>query len=101
MPAGLMMVRAVLHDAADHDAFDHWYRTEHLPDALVAFGADRAWRCWDVADPKVHFAFYEFADAETARQMEGSPELKALVAEFDRAWGNRVSRKREYMAMAE
>ena len=36
MPACLV-VRAVVADPADRADFDHWYRTEHLPDALRAF----------------------------------------------------------------
>ena len=34
-----LVVRAVVADPEDRAAFDHWYRTEHLPDALKAFNA--------------------------------------------------------------
>ena len=34
-----LVVRAVVADPADRAAFDHWYRTEHLPDAMKAFKA--------------------------------------------------------------
>ena len=40
-----LVVRAVVAEADRRD-FDHWYRTEHLPDALQAFAAIRAWRGW-------------------------------------------------------
>ena len=42
-----LVVRAVVADPTDRAAFDHWYRTEHLPDALKAFKAQR--RCADGA----------------------------------------------------
>ncbi len=39
MGTALLMVRAELADAADRPAFDRWYETEHLPDALKVFQA--------------------------------------------------------------
>ena len=89
------MVRAVVADAADRPGFDRWYETEHLPDAVARFGARRGWRCWSRIDPSVHYAFYEFADLARAQAVLDSPELRALVAEFDRAWGARVTRTRD------
>lgn len=100
MAKGYLMVRATLRDAADHDAFDRWYEREHLPDAKRGFGADRAWRCWSRTDPAVHIAFYEFADAAATEALPTAPALLALVAEFDRVWGSRVSRTREYLELA-
>src|SRR5215210_1636010 len=78
-----LMVRAVVVEAADRPGFDRWYEAEHLPDAVARFGAERGWRCWSRTDPAVHYAFYEFADADRARSVLDSPELRALVAEFD------------------
>ena len=101
MPGACLMVRAVLADAADRDAFDRWYREEHLPEAAAAFAARRAWRCWSLTDPQVHYAFYELASAAQAQALEGSAPLAALVAEFDRHWAGRVSRTREVMALME
>jgi hypothetical protein len=40
-----LMVQAVLAEAADRPRFDRWYETEHLPDAVARFGAQRDWRC--------------------------------------------------------
>jgi hypothetical protein len=94
------MVRAVVADAADRPAFDRWYEKEHLPDAVKAFGATRGWRCWSRTDPAVHYAFYEFADLAQAEAIPGSPVLRALVAEFDRAWGARVTRSRDILELA-
>jgi hypothetical protein len=62
MPAAYFVVRATVTDAAKRDAFDAWYRAEHLPDAVKAFGAKKAWRFWSVSDPALHQASYEFAD---------------------------------------
>ena len=34
MAGAWLVVRATVADAADRARFDHWYRTEHLPDAV-------------------------------------------------------------------
>ena len=91
------MVRAVLAEAADRPRFDRWYETEHLPDAVARFGARRGWRCWSRTDPSVHYAFYQFPDLARAQAVLDSPELQALVAEFDRVWGARVMRTRDIL----
>ncbi|MDA0662922.1 MAG: hypothetical protein O3B08_08810 [Proteobacteria bacterium] len=89
-----LIVRAEVPEA-DRDAFDHWYETEHLPDAKKAFKALGAWRGWSTIDPLSHFAFYEFPDLEAASAVSGSDEIKALIAEFDRVWQGRVTRTRD------
>jgi hypothetical protein len=94
------VVRAVVTDPADRPGFDRWYQDEHLPEAIAAFGALRAWRCWSRTDPAVHYAFYEFADLARAEAIPGSPKLPALVAEFDRVWGTRIARTREVLEIA-
>jgi hypothetical protein len=48
----------------------------------------------------VHFAVYEFPSAEEAEAALDSREFVALVAEFDRVWGSRVSRTREIFETA-
>jgi hypothetical protein len=95
-----LMVRAVVADPADRPPFDRWYEAEHLPGAVARFGARRGWRCWSRIDPSVHVAFYEFADLARAQAVLESPELRALVAEFDRAWGPRVTRTRDILETA-
>ena len=50
MPGAWLVVRATVANAADRPAFDHWYRTEHLPDAMKAFGVRQAWRGWSQQD---------------------------------------------------
>jgi hypothetical protein len=89
------IVRAQVVDAAVKDAFDRWYQDEHLPDALKAFAARRAWRGWSDLDATVHYAHYEFDDIAQVRALPGSEVLKKLVAEFDRAWGDKVTRSRD------
>ena len=95
-----LIVRASLVDVVDRIKFDQWYETEHLPDALKAFKAQRAWRSWSQTNPLVHFAFYEFASLAEADAMQSSSELTALIAEFDRLWGKRVVRTREVIEIA-
>lgn len=89
------IVRAQVMDASVKEAFDRWYQDEHLPDAVKAFGARRAWRGWSEADPSVHYAVYEFDDIARLRALPGSAALQELVAEFDRAWGEKVVRSRD------
>ena len=89
------IVRAQVVDAAVKDGFDRWYRDEHLPDALKAFNARRAWRGWSEMDSSLHYAVYEFDDLAGVRAILGSEALKRLVAEFDRAWGDKVTRSRD------
>lgn len=91
------MVRAQVVDAAVKNDFDRWYQDEHLPDALKGFNARRAWRGWSAVDASVHHAFYEFEDLARAEAIQGSDALKRLVAEFDRLWGNKVTRSRDFV----
>ena len=51
-----LIVRAEVAEA-DREAFDHWYETEHLPDALRDFKALSAKRGWSASDPAIHLAF--------------------------------------------
>jgi hypothetical protein len=84
--------------AADRERFDHWYESDHLPWALRAFGARRAWRCWGRGDPQdeicVHVAFYEFDSVAAAEAATAPDTIAPLAADFDRVWGDRVTRRR-------
>lgn len=82
----------------DHDSFDHWYETEHLPDAHKAFGSRSARRGWSDVSATTHVAIYEFDDLDRAREAI-SREVPALVAEFDRVWQDRVTRARELVGV--
>jgi hypothetical protein len=87
------VVRAEVPDG-ERERFDHWYETDHLPWALRAFAARRARRCWDRIDPSVHVAFYEFDSVEAAEAGTAPDKVAPLVADFDRVWGDRVTRRR-------
>ena len=89
-----LIVRAEV-DPSVRDAFDAWYREEHLPDAVRAFGAVGAWRGWSDVDAKVHMAFYEFETLADVSRVMGSDAIKGLIAEFDRRWQGKVTRTRE------
>lgn len=100
MPAALFVVRATVSDPAKRQAFDAWYSREHLPDAVKSFGAVKAWRYWSAIDPSLHQAMYQFSDkAALDRAIEG-PEMKRLVADFDRDWPD-VRRTRDVLVLAE
>jgi hypothetical protein len=93
--AACFIVRAQVADSVVKSEFDRWYEDEHLPDALKGFNARRAWRGWSELDASLHYAVYEFDDVARVRAIPGSDALKRLVAEFDRAWGDKVRRSRD------
>jgi hypothetical protein len=96
-----LVVRAMVADPKDRTAFDHWYRTEHLPDAVKAFNAQSAMRGWSTLDPSVHIAYYRFNTPEDVQAISAGAEIKTFIAEFDRAWGARVVRTRDIIAIAD
>lgn len=100
MAKAYLVVRAVVAREADRVAFDRWYRDEHLPDAVKAFNARRAWRAWSTLDPSVHTAFYQFDLLEAVRAIGEGDAIKALIAEFDRNWDTRVTRTRDVLEVA-
>lgn len=100
MPAAVFVVRATVSDPAKRQAFDTWYSREHLPDAMKSFGAVKAWRYWSATEPSLHQAMYQFTDkAKLDRAIEG-PEMKRLIADFNRDWPD-VTRMREVLVLAE
>ncbi len=101
MAAAWLVVRATVADAADRARFDQWYREEHLPDAMKAFGVSTAWRGWSQQDPAVHCAHYRFESAERLETVATGPEIAALIAEFDRCWPGKVTRTREILVVAD
>jgi hypothetical protein len=100
MPAWLV-VRAVVPDTTDRADFDRWYSAEHLPDALRAFTARAAWRGWSHSEPAVHCACYRFDSVAAAQAATSGATIEALIAEFDRCWGSRVTRTREILDVAD
>ena len=96
----LFIVRAEV-PQADRAGFDRWYETEHLPDAMAAFGTTRARRGWSETDPGTHVAVYELDTLEQAHETVGgdaSDTIRTLIAEFDRVWPN-VTRTREIVGV--
>jgi hypothetical protein len=98
--AAYLIVRAAVPEN-ERKAFDVWYADEHLPDALKAFQAARAWRGWSQVEPQLHYAFYEFPTLAAVQAVMASGAIKELVAEFDRVWGTRVNRTREVLEVAQ
>jgi len=96
-----LIVRAVVANPADRAPFDHWYQTEHLPDAARAFNAVSAMRGWSSLDPSVHTAFYRFETVQAAQTASGGDGIKALIAEFDRVWDDRVTRTRDIISISD
>jgi hypothetical protein len=101
MGAAHLVVRAEVPDPTDREPFDHWYATDHMPWAIRVFGARRGWRCWSRTDPTVHYAFYEFANVDEARAATDPSRIAPLVADFDRQWGDRVTRRREILEIVQ
>ena len=97
----LLIVRAEVADPADRPHFDRWYNDEHLRDALATFRADRAWRSWSKTNPTSHCAFYEFSDVGGAHAALHFDGTKSLIAKFDQAWGNRVTRTRDIVEVVQ
>jgi hypothetical protein len=95
-----LVVRAVVAEPDRRD-FDHWYHTEHLPDAAKAFSAISAWRGWSRTDPSVHLAFYRFPNVAVVEAINDSAAIRTLIAEFDARWGTRVTRTREILEVAD
>jgi hypothetical protein len=100
MPSAYFVVRATVADPAKRAAFDAWYRSEHLPDAVRSFGAEKAWRSWSVSDPSVHVASYQFADQAALDRAMNGDDMKRLVADFNRDWSD-ITRTREIFVLAE
>lgn len=100
MPAAVFIVRATVTDAAKRAAFDKWYETEHLPDAVKSFGAKKAWRFWSASDPAVHQAIYQFDDHASLERATSGAEMKRLIADFNRDWPD-VTRTRETLLLAQ
>ncbi len=100
MPAAFFVVRAIVSDASRRSAFDKWYETEHLPDAVKSFDVKKAWRFWSLSDPSLHQATYQFDDEASLDHMMKGEELKRLVKDFDRDWPG-IPRSRETFVLAQ
>jgi hypothetical protein len=99
MPAAVFIVRSTVADPAKRTAFDKWYRTELLPDAVKSFRVKKAWRVWSLADPAIHQAIYHFED-EAALDRAMKEEVPRLITKFVRDWPD-VPRIRETFVLAQ
>lgn len=100
MPAAYFVVRATVTDATKRPSFDKWYETEHVPEAVKAFGVGKAWRFWSLDDPSLHQAMYQFDDEAALAAMLKGDALTKLVADFNRDWPD-VKRTRETLVLAQ
>ena len=100
MPKSFFLVRAVV-VAPLRDKFDHWYTTDHLPLALKVFKCEKAWRFWSEVEEGVHYAVYQFADKPALDAALGSDGFKAMVADFNAAWPEGVTRTRDIVTLVE
>lgn len=100
MPAAFFVVRAAVPDASKRAAFDQWYETVHLPDAVKSFGVGKAWRFWSLHDPALHQAIYQFEDAASLDRAVNGEEMKRLIADFNRDWPD-IKRMRESFVLAQ
>jgi hypothetical protein len=48
-----------------------------------AFGVSKAWRVWNLDDPSLHQAMYQFDDEAKLNAMLKCDALKKLVADFN------------------
>ena len=100
MPKAMFVVRAVVEERL-RQKFDHWYSTDHLPSAIAAFKAEKAWRFWSTVDAAVHYAVYQFGDMAKLEAGVNPQSLQPLIADFDKAWPAGVSRSRDVLNMVE
>jgi antibiotic biosynthesis monooxygenase (ABM) superfamily enzyme len=95
MPTVLFTVKATI--TKDREAaFTRWYNEEHCPLVLRFKGAVSAKRYRAILgeDTYQYMAVYEFQDEPTFRRFLESPELKALVADYDAEFGGLSERAR-------
>jgi hypothetical protein len=97
----VLVVRSVISEPSLRAPFEHWYRSDHFPRAIVDLGADKAWRLWSETEPGVHYAVYRFADMARLTAGMGSAGFQALVADYDRTWPAGVMRTREILGLVE
>ena len=70
-----LIVRAGV-DPAARGAFDDWYETGHLPDAVAALGSADALSDWSNVEENVHISFYRFPNLPAVRRVAASDSLK-------------------------
>lgn len=99
MPKACFFVRAVV-DAPSREKFDHWYATDHFPQALAGLKPEKGWRFWSAREAGVHYAVYRFADMARLDAALKSDAYKALAVDFDRSWPA-VTRSRDVLDLVQ
>ena len=72
-----------------------------LPWAFRIFKCEKAWRFWSEAEAGVHYAAYQFPDMVALEAALAREEFKELVADFNRAWPDGVTRTWDKVTLAE
>ena len=90
-----ILIRSVVANPDDREAFDRWYEKDHFPLIFSRLDVMQGTRFWSHSDPTVHYALMEFADISALRRAANSEGFKFLIADYDRAWGSRVTRTRD------
>jgi hypothetical protein len=94
------LVRAVVEEHL-RDKFERWYTSDHLPLAMKVFQCEKAWRFWSEVEQGVHYAVYQFADKPALDAALGSDGFKEMVADFNAAWPEGVTRTRDIVTLVE
>ena len=58
---------------------------------------NQVWRFWSKGDLAVHYTLSEFSDMSELQRAASSEGFKYVVADYDRAWGSRVTRTRDIL----
>ena len=85
MPKAYFVVRSVVEEPS-REKFDHWYATDHFPEALAGLKPEKGWRFWSAREAGVHYAVYRFADMARLDAALKSDAYRALAVDFDRSW---------------
>jgi len=90
MPKAYFVVRSVVEEPS-REKFDHWYATDHFPEALAGLKPEKGWRFWSAREAGVHYAVYRFADmarldtASNRRPTRCSPSISTAPGRPSRA----------------
>lgn len=100
MAKTFFLVRVVI---APHlrDKFDHWHSAHHLPLVIEAFKPEKAWRFWSAAEEGVFYAVFRFRDKAACDAALAPPVLNAVIADFNAAWPEGVTRTRDILTLVE
>jgi antibiotic biosynthesis monooxygenase (ABM) superfamily enzyme len=95
-PEHVLTVRATVAPERDAD-FNRWYNAEHTPDAVQAFKGCIGGARYKVVEgdgSHAYMAVYAFTTAEAMNAAMASPDIKALITEYDAKVGAFSTRRR-------